>query len=155
MEHKSFEQLHRNASLTKHPLLYITRDERLCRWADLLEREPKRRLLTLHRLEFVSRSERPYLRADDSAIEVAFADPLLRASGLTGDSYGEARAFFGLSERQAHRLLCSCINGYAVEARRVATNLRRMASRQSRWAALIRVCRSGLTLLRPATRPAC
>lgn len=152
MEHQSFEQLHRNANLIKHPLLYATRDERLYRWADLLDQEPNRRLVTLHRLEFVSRSERPNLRSDDSPIEVAFTDPLLRASGLTGDSYGEARAFFGLSERQAHRLLCSCINGYAVEARRVAINLRKMTSQQSRWESLIRICRSRLSSLRPNSR---
>ncbi|MGH1571316.1 hypothetical protein ACRAWG_12245 [Methylobacterium sp. P31] len=132
MEHRSFEQLHDSAVLTVYPPLCITRDERLLRWADLLDNEPNRRLLTLHRLEFASRSERPDLRADGSPIAVAFVDPLLRASGLTGDTYGAARDFFGLSERQAHRLLCSCLNGYAVEARRVATNLRRLVPRQSR-----------------------
>lgn len=129
------------------------RDERLERWAESLDREPTRRLITLHRLEFVSRSERPNQRADGSPIAVAFADPLLRASGLSDDTYGAALATFGLSERPAHRLLCWCVNGYAVEARRVAVRLPMMVPRQRPWDALIRARRSALALqAAPPTR---
>ena len=147
MEHRSFEQLHATAAVTAKLRLFTERDERLERWAEVLEREPRRCLPTLHRLEFVSRSERRDLRTEGSAISVAFADPLLRASGLAGDTYGDAREFFGLSERQAHRLLCSCLNGASVEARPIAAALRKMVSRESAWSELLQSLRLGLSLL--------
>jgi hypothetical protein len=71
------------------------------------------------------------LRADDSPLTVAYADPVLRASGLESDRLGDAMAFFELSERQAHRLLCSCMNGWRIEAGRAAQSVRRLADRRS------------------------
>lgn len=152
MEHRSVEQLHDTAVITANPPLLTERNERLKRWADVLEREPKRRLSSLHRLEFVSRYERDSVRTNDSPLSVAFADPLLRANGLAGDTYGDARIFFGLSNRQAHRVLCSCLNGPSIEARHVAAALRKMVSRESAWTELLQTLRLGLFLLFPVPR---
>lgn len=152
MEHKSFAQLHDTAAVTTTPPLCLARDERLERWAEVLEREPKRRLSSLHRLEFVSRSERDTVRTDDSPLSIAFADPLLRANGLADDTYGKARIFFGLSNRQAHRVLCSCLNGPSIEARHVASALRKMVSQTSAWTELLQTLRLGLFLLFPVPR---
>ena len=128
MKHQAFEELRRYATVDPDMPYFGTREQRLARWAELLEREPTRRLSMLHRLEFASRADREACRSDDSPLAVAFADPLLRASGLTGDTYGEACAFFGLSAKQGHHLLCACHNGASAEARSVARNVRTLAS---------------------------
>jgi hypothetical protein len=41
---------------------------------------------------------RDALRATDSPISVAFADPILRAAGLKDDTYGEAERFFEITD---------------------------------------------------------
>lgn len=147
MEHKSIEQLHDAASVEIEPHRLSERGDRLRRWADVLDREGSRRFPTLHQLEFAPRSERPGLRVDGSAISVALADPLLRASGLRGDTYGDALDFFDLSERQGHRLLCSCLNGPAVEGHRLAGKLRAMAAQRDAWSGLVRALRQWMTPL--------
>jgi hypothetical protein len=48
--------------------------------------------------------------------------------------------FFGLSERQAHRLLCSCMNGWSMESGATARKVHRLANPNIRarvmaWAA--------------------
>ena len=102
----------------------VTRRERLERWAELLERGSNRRLSTLHGTEFQRRRRRDEMRGDGSPISVAFDDPVLRAEGLTGDTYGEARRFFELSDRQLHNIVCYCHAGAAVSARTAAHRVR-------------------------------
>lgn len=145
MEHKSLKQLHDAATVDTKLPLFSERSDRLRRWAELLEREGSRRFPTLHDLELAPRSEHFSLRAKGSAIAVAFADPALRASGLAGDTYGDAKDFFGLSERQAHRLLCSCLNGPATQGHSLAVRLRTMAARRDAWHGLVRALRTRLT----------
>jgi hypothetical protein len=131
MEHKPVETLRVLADVHGGVPHLLSRRERLERWAEVLAREPDRRLRSLGEIEFVPRSERPALRADDSPLTVAYADPVLRASGLESDRLGDAMAFFELSERQAHRLLCSCMNGWRIEAGRAAQSVRRLAEPRS------------------------
>src|SRR5512145_2190421 len=89
----------------------LTRSERLGRWADLLDAQAGRPLRALEDVEYVSPAVRRDLRKEDSPLVVAFADPALRADGLRGDRLGDAMDYFGLSERQAHWLLCDCHYG--------------------------------------------
>jgi hypothetical protein len=56
------------------------------------------------------------MRSDGSPISVAFADPVLRAAGLENDSYGEAKRFFELTDRQLHKIICYCHFGATVNA---------------------------------------
>ena len=42
------------------------------------------------------------MRGDDTPISLAFRNPVLRASGMTNDTYGEAKRFFELSDGQLH-----------------------------------------------------
>jgi hypothetical protein len=58
---------------------------------------------------------------------VAFEDPVLRAAGLRGDRVGDAGAFFDLSHRELHRLVCYCHHGRTVSPGTVATRLRMIA----------------------------
>src|SRR4051794_7947571 len=120
MEHKSVEQLQDLADVSPQAALLTTRRARLERWADLLEQDPGRTFATLPEVDLLPRSRRMALRVDGSPVALAFADPLLRASGLGGDTYGDARTFFGLREGQAHRLLCSCVNGRHIRAAQAA-----------------------------------
>jgi hypothetical protein len=86
----------------------LSRSERLERWAELLDREPRRKLRALRSVEYFAEPDRALIRDDDTPISVAFADPVLRAAGLQGDTLGEARDFFELSWHEAHHLLCDC-----------------------------------------------
>ena len=52
---------------------------------------------------------------------------MLRAEGLTRDCYGDAVAFFGISDRQAHLILCNCYFGETASARDVAARVRHAA----------------------------
>lgn len=128
MEYKPVEQLRTLADLHVAAPACLTRRERLERWAEVLEREPDARLRALGEIEFQPRHARPLMRADGSPLTVAYADPVLRAAGLRGDTLGDAMLFFGLSERQGHRLLCSCMNGWSVSADRAAAQIRRIGN---------------------------
>ena len=130
MEHKPVEALRARADVHDAPRL-LSRRERLERWAELLERDAERRLRSLGEIELVPKAERAALRADHSPLTVAYADPVLRTAGLGSDRLGDAMAFFALSEGQAHRLLCSCRNGWRIEAGRLAGAVRRLADPRS------------------------
>jgi len=130
MKHTHVDELRRLADIGPVPVRPpMTRRERLERWAELLESDPERRLRTLEEMEFVPRDERAAMRADNSPLTVAFQDPVLRGDGLPSDTLGDARAFFGLSEGQAHRLLCSCMNGRAIQSGVAARRIRGIVAR--------------------------
>src|SRR3954467_678660 len=111
-----------------------SRRERLERWAELLEREPERRLRALHGIEYGTPDERLAYRADGSPLAVAYADPVLRAAGLAGDTVGDAAEFFGLSQEQLHLLLCFCHHGEMLTASTAAARVRAIARQGACWA---------------------
>jgi hypothetical protein len=111
-----------SATLLEAPVL--SRRERLERWAELLERDPHRSLRALPRVEFVAERDRAGMRDDDSPIAVAFADPVLRAAGLEGDTFGDAQRFFELSWEDAHELLCDCHYVGRLDGETVARRMR-------------------------------
>jgi hypothetical protein len=108
----------------------MSKAERLDCWAAALDREGDRQLNTLFQLEYLPSARRAQLRADDSLLSVAFADPRLRAEGLAGDTMGDAVAFFGVSERELHDIVCFCHHGPAITARTAAAQIRNAAARQ-------------------------
>ena len=125
MQHKTLEELKRVAAVHPdriHPAM--TRSERLERWAELLEREPDRRLSTLPGTEYQRSETRDAMRSFHSPITVAFEDPVLRAEGLTNDSYGEAKRFFELTDGQLHDIVCYCHYGATVSAKAAANGIR-------------------------------
>jgi hypothetical protein len=107
MRHQPIEQI-LDTALPLHAAPVMSRRERLLRWADILKATDQQVLQPLKFVEFYAPSERRRLRADQSPLDLAFADPTLRAAGLHGDSLGEAQAFFGLSDEESHFLLCDC-----------------------------------------------
>lgn len=108
----------------------MSKAERLKCWAAALDREGDRQLNTLFQLEYLPVAKRVRLRADDSLLSVAFADPRLRAEGLAGDTMGDAVAFFGVSEHQLHDIVCFCHHGPTISARTAAAQIRNAAARQ-------------------------
>jgi len=106
----------------------MTREQRLKRWADVLKRTGGHRLEALRWVEFYAEPERRRLRRDGSPIALAFADPVLREQGLAGDSLGDAQDFFGLSDDDAHRLLCDCHYQGRLTGRTAAWRVRALAS---------------------------
>ncbi len=128
MEYKSVEQVAEVARVkfeapppAPTPLTQV---ERLKRWAEILERDPGRRLGTFFETEFQSPLAREALRAPNSPVTVAHADRQLRDDGLSSDRYGDARRYFGLSDHQMHHVLCYCHHGSTVSAGTAAKALR-------------------------------
>ena len=123
MKHQTPGELQAVATVGEsYPIL--SRMERLERWAEGLEREPNRRLFTLFETENQTMKVRDGLRRDDTPISVALEDPVLRASGMANDTYGEAKRFFELTDPQLHRVLCYCHFGETVSASAAARAVR-------------------------------
>lgn len=124
MKHQGLDQLQTLAKIGQdHPRL-MPRERRLQRWVALLEADPYRVLSTLHETEYLPQTKRDALRCNNSALSIAFSDPILRAAGLQNDTYGEAKRFFELSDGQLHRIVCDCQFGAIVSAAKTARFLR-------------------------------
>lgn len=112
MDYRTREQIERTAST--RPITGLNeampRRERLARWAEILEQQPGP-LRSIEDLEFAESGIR---RANCSPLSVTFADPILRAAGLRGDSVDDARRFFGLSRDALHYIVCYCHPGQAI-----------------------------------------
>lgn len=126
-------------------LEWAVRRRRLERLAGLLEsaHEPVKLFSTM---ECYPRRERLMLRLDRSPLAVAYRDEQFRREGLKGDSVGEGMAFFNLSIREAHALLCDCRYGAlsllgAPLSRQIARRARKLAAKRSveEWRELIAV----------------
>ena len=122
MEHKSVHQLKQVADFDRKQPDHepLSQRDRLLRWAWLLERQQWRSLNTFSGTERCTMEVRNRMRRVDSAISVAFQDPLLRREGLADDTYGTAKAFFGLSDHQLHNIVCDCHYGARMTARYAA-----------------------------------
>jgi type IV secretory pathway VirJ component len=150
MEHKRVEQLRSVADVAyQPPKEVLTRRERLERWVELLEADPRRRLYSLGDIEFQPRETRHLMRADDSPLTVAYNDPVLRGQGLETDRLGDGVAFFGLSEGDAHRILCSCLNGRTMEASTAARRVRASINQRGQKMLALGIT-TGLVLAVPA-----
>jgi hypothetical protein len=128
MEHKSVEVLRGLAEVRFEPPAPLSRKERLEAWAKALDRQSGVPVRLFHQLEFMPRAEWGPLRVEGSPLTIAYNDPLLRAQGLQSDRLGDAMAFFDMSERETHRMLCSCMHGASMTGSRAAGLVRQMAS---------------------------
>ncbi|MER9296466.1 hypothetical protein NKI38_08195 [Mesorhizobium sp. M0621] len=127
MKHQTLDQLQAVAvieSSAAYPAM--TRNQRIERWAELLERNPERRLGAFSGTEHLHPEARATVRGEGSAIAVAFEDAVLRASGLRDDTYGEAKRFFELNDWQLHDIVCDCHVGATMTARWAAARVRAM-----------------------------
>ncbi|PRD41978.1 hypothetical protein C5748_19080 [Phyllobacterium phragmitis] len=125
MQHKTLEQMQVIAKANPdiaRPVM--TRTERLERWAELLEKEPGRLLATLPGTEYQPVETRETMRSAGSPISVAFEDAVFRAEGMKDDSYGEAKRFFEITDRQMHEIVCYCHYGATVSAATAARHVR-------------------------------
>ncbi|PBB24013.1 hypothetical protein CK228_28985 [Mesorhizobium sp. WSM4312] len=126
MKHQTLDQLQTIAKvqpLSTYP--FMTRQQRIERWAALLEKDPDRCLGALTGTEHLKREARDSSRCQGSPITVAFDDPVLRELGLRDDSYGEAKRFFELTDWQLHSIVCSCHVGTTFKAQWAAARVRK------------------------------
>ncbi|WP_406856779.1 MULTISPECIES: hypothetical protein [unclassified Alsobacter] len=144
MEYREFDKLRDVADVRVAARPVMTRRERLERWATLLEQDPARRLRSLGEIETKTPAERVQMRSPDSPLTIAFEDPMLRAEGLASDRLGDAIDFFSLAEDDAHRLLCSCMNGWTMSAGKVARGVRSIADPDTRLQSVAWVVAGGL-----------
>jgi hypothetical protein len=128
MEHRPLSDLGHVADLKPSQTIVLSKRERLDRWAELLERDPDCVLRTLDEIEWKPKAVRRALRADNSALTVAFNDPVMRAAGLSSDRFGDAVDFFQISEHDAHIVLCSCHGGDSMRAEEAARRVRGIRS---------------------------
>ncbi|MEI9430768.1 hypothetical protein [Mesorhizobium sp. Cs1299R1N3] len=125
MKHQTLDQLQAVARIEPSaPHSEMTRDERIARWAELLDQNPERCLGAFTGTEHMHPEVRSMARGEGSAITVAFEDPMLRASGLRDDTYGEAKRFFELNDWQLHDIVCDCHVGATMKARWAAARVR-------------------------------
>jgi hypothetical protein len=125
MKHQTLDQMQTIADVHQDPTrLGMTRTQRLERWAELLEDKPHRILTALEGTEHRPLPERHAMRANCSPISVAFEDTVLRNEGLANDSYGEAKRFFELTDKQLHEIVCYCHVGASMQSSRAAQCVR-------------------------------
>lgn len=130
MEYKNLDHVTALAGVSAEPPRPMGRDERIKRWIDLLSADPRRQLVALLEVEYLPAGDRLKYRSEASPLTVAYEDPLLRAQGLRGDTFGDALTFFELSERQLHHAFCSCHVGMRLSSGSAATRLRGMMRRE-------------------------
>ena len=126
MQHRSVERIAGEADVLT--IASLSRRGRLERWAEVLERQPAH-LRAIPDVEHGGRRERETRRVDLSPLTVAYADPVLRAAGLGGDTIGDAAAFFGLSHAQLHHLVCCCHHGLTMDPQATAAQVRALTQR--------------------------
>jgi hypothetical protein len=139
MKYRSLDDMMRVADIAHVGKAKLSRRERLERWADLLMQDPGRHLRPLYRLEFMPAQDRLNMRGDDTPLAVAYQDPILRGEGLAGDRVGDAMAFFDLSSRDIHYLVCDCYYQGAMSASLASAHIRSIANRltlRELWASL-------------------
>lgn len=125
MRHQTLDQLQTVADVGCDPIHQpMTREQRLVRWAELLEQRADRSLLALAGTEYQPPEVRGTMRSPGSALTVAADDPLLRAEGLKDDTYGEAKRFFEVTDTQLHEIVCYCHVGAMMSASRAAQMVR-------------------------------
>ena len=124
MKHLSPDDIERSAEAI--PSGVVTRAEQLERWANLLEQYVGQ-IHALNGIEYLRCKERRELKGDHAPMTIAFADPILRGQGLSGDTLGEAMDFFGLSNQAVHELFCDCHHRRTMTGSGLAESLREIA----------------------------
>lgn len=133
MKQHARDDLHKIAKIDENFLApTMSRRQRLERWIELLEREPRQILCTLRETEFQTSRRRAAMRMEGSPMSVAYADPVLRAAGLEDDSYGAAKRFFELTDHELHGVVCYCHFGETVSAGAVARSVQPLLAEKPR-----------------------
>lgn len=128
MKHTTIEDLQAVAAVSTEPARPLTSTERLKRWADLLEQRGSEQLTTLVGTEYERPAARARMQAENSALSVAFADPVLRGDGLEDQTYGAAKRYFALSDWQLHDVICHCHYGATTSALATSRRVRALAT---------------------------
>jgi hypothetical protein len=130
--HTPFEELKPIADVAAVPVCTSRREirrRRLGRLALLLE-DHHNPIQLFSQLEYMTYSHLQTLRCDNSPLNVAFSDPVLRNQGLKSDEYGDAVEFFDITPREAHQLLCNChYQGMRPSSKAIAQHARSLANR--------------------------
>ena len=124
MQHLSQDQL-----LAMAQPIPMSRDDKLERWASLIERSSSR-IFIFHRLEYRSKDELDRLADPRSAFAMAAGDPVLKEAGLKTGTAGDAMRFFELSKDDVHAFSCDC--GGNISNASMAARIRGLKSSQPR-----------------------
>jgi hypothetical protein len=135
MQHRPLDEIKNEATVIavapqSHEPSRVLRRERLERFAAVLERHDGPVKL-FSQIEYLPETERLLLRSDESPLTIAYRDPVLREQGLASDCLGDAIAFFDLTQREAHQVLCDCHFSGAVTPGMMAARVRSIARRMT------------------------
>ena len=122
MQHLSQDQL-----LAMAQPIPMSRDDKLERWASLIEASSNR-IFLFHGLEYQSQYELDRLAHPGSAFALAAGDPVLKEAGLNTDTVGAAMRFFELSKDDIHAFSCYC--GGNISNATMAARIRGLKSSQ-------------------------
>jgi len=141
MDRMTLDQLSTKANISPDPAKagFLSQQQRLQRWSKLLAQDPDRLVNTFPQTEYMDAQVRDNMRCAGSALTVAFEDPVLREAGLTDDTYGTAKRFFGLGDRHMHWILCYCHHGRVVRAGDLVSVMRSLLPRTSRFSLIDRL----------------
>ena len=147
MKFQTIEQARKLAAvLPGETVAAMSCSEKLLCWAECLDKHAQGRLRLLHGTEYTRGFRRAGLRENDSPLAIAYRDPLLRALGLSGDTYEEARRFFGISHAALHEVVCSChYAGGSAPPGTIACGVRYLARRVQRAERVVRAIGLGGT----------
>ncbi|TFI59796.1 hypothetical protein E2493_02875 [Sphingomonas parva] len=120
----------RAAATVEPPPVSTTRQERLLRWAEVLDCDPDR-ICALVPLMGASAVERATMMVENSPLSIAHADSILRIWGLRSERVQDAIAFFELSEMDAARIFGLKRTVRSRTARDVAHRVRNVADKRS------------------------
>ena len=131
MEHKPLSELEAIADVERAETVFMTRQQRVQRWIEVLAAQPNRLLRPLYEIEYCAPGDRRGCRADNSPLSVAYDDRVLRAQGLQSDRVGDCMDFFAITEHQVHYAFCSCHVGSSFKSKETANRLRRLLPAKS------------------------
>jgi hypothetical protein len=135
MEHRPLDELRDRANVVELQARVAEspralRRARLERFATVIARH-NGPVTLFSRIEYLPEHELAPLQVDNSPLEIAYRDPVLRAQGLASDRLGDGIAFFDLSPGEAHCLLCDCHYTGMVTGDMLAARSRLIADRMS------------------------
>jgi hypothetical protein len=102
----------------------LSKRDKLLRLAHVI-RFAKTPVFVFNGLEYLQAGQWEHLSHPHSAFALAVQDPILRDAGMTSDTVGAAKRFFGLSKADLHEFSCDC--GGTISNEEMARRVERIA----------------------------
>lgn len=122
--HKPLSKAEVEALNSAVPVTPMTRAQKLERWAQVLEKAAC--VVMASNLEHYDEARRNQLIWTASPMAYAAADPVLSDGGLKGETVGDVKDFFELTNEELHAFSCDC--GGSLTGKNMANRIRNIAA---------------------------